>query len=116
MAGVPHTQQCCPLGGSGSAAVATHGGRAGMEEPWDAAIALFALPAAGEWQKSGLKLLRENTQELPQPQCSETEWSISRKQQTVVFHVTSDVPVVCEGKRAGFLQHLSRMLWQGLRK
>lgn len=62
------------------------------------------------WQKTGLKLLRENTQELLQPQCSETEWSISRKGQTVVFCVTSDV-LVCEGASAGLLQHLSGMLW-----
>lgn len=62
MARVPHIQQCCPLSDSGIGAVVTHGGRARMdeplEEPWDAVVAPFALPAAGEWQTShGRKLV-----------------------------------------------------------
>lgn len=56
--------KCCSqpavlsLCASGSAAVVTPGGRARMEELWDAVLALFALPAAGGGQRShGRKLV-----------------------------------------------------------
>lgn len=41
-------------------AVAAHGGRARVEEPWDAVTALFVLPAAGE---SGKPAMEENWSE-----------------------------------------------------
>lgn len=67
MASVPHIQQFCPLGDTpGRGAVATHGGRARMEEPGDAVIAPFALPAAGEWQTShGRKLVWNYLGKIP---------------------------------------------------
>lgn len=130
MARVPHIQQCCPLSDSGIGAVVTHGGRARMdeplEEPWDAVVAPFALPAAGEWQTShGRKLVWNDSGKIPKSSPSHSaqrQNGASEGRGKLSCFISLLMYLLCVKERGhgsifqGVLQHLSGMHWHGLTK